>query len=138
MPYSDAALSGFRGVRKRPLVAVKTAQPIAVKTLSADFRLTANALRRHLKIPADAGLVRYRREIRGVGGPTFAYLLTEAGEALFPRAYSGALAEALGIIHERQGMDGVLGVFRKQWASAAAGSIRSLEAPTLAERAHAL
>ena len=138
MSYSDAGLTGFRGVRKRLLVAVKKSQPVAVKKLAADFRITANALRRHLKILEDSGFVRYRREIRGVGGPTFAYSLTEAGEALFPRAYSGALAEALGVIHERQGLDGVLGVFRRQWDSVTNGSSRALDTPTLAERAHAL
>ena len=72
------ALGGFRGVRADLLVALKKAQPVTAGELGEQFGLTANALRRHLKALEEDGLVRYRREVRGVGAPVYAYSLTAA------------------------------------------------------------
>ena len=49
----------------------------------------------------------------------FAYSLTEAGEELFPRAYSSALNHALEVVREEQGIEGVVRVFRRQWSALA-------------------
>jgi DeoR family suf operon transcriptional repressor len=117
-------VAGFRGLQRRLLVALKKRQPITVKELAEEFKITGNALRRHLKALEAAGVVQYRREVRGVGGPTFAYALTEAGETLFPRAYAGPLAEALEIVRDQQGIDAVVSVFRKEW-SALADEVRA-------------
>ena len=75
-------LSGFRGLRAELLVALKKApHALTARELAVRFDLTPNALRRHLQALEDEGLVRYRREVRGVGAPVFAYALTEAGQA---------------------------------------------------------
>ena len=138
MRAPDRTLPGFRGLQQSLLVALKRAQPITVKELAGEFKLTANALRRHLKAFEAAGIVRYRREARGVGGPTFAYSLTERGESLFPRSYAGPLAEALEVVRQERGTEGVVGVFRKQW-SALTGEVRERMASLpLAERAELL
>src|ERR671928_1165709 len=92
------ALIGYRGLRSELLIALKKAQPLTAKELGARFGLTANALRRHLKSLEESGLVHYRREVRGVGGPRYAYSLSADGEALFPRATAPTLVAALEFI----------------------------------------
>lgn len=106
---------GYKGMRGDILIALKKAQTLTAKELAARFGVTANALRRHLKELELEGVVRYRREVRGVGGPVFAYSLTEAGESLFPRAYDTALAEILESVREQRGDEGVVELFRRQW-----------------------
>ena len=114
------ALVGYRGLRSDLLIELKKAQPLTAKELGVRFGLTANALRRLLKELEGAGLVHYRREVRGVGGPRFAYSLSAEGEALFPRAYAPALADALAALHEAQGPGAVAGFFRRRWAGVVA------------------
>ena len=72
-------LAGFRGIRGDVLVAVKKSQPVTAKELAAEFGLTPNAVRRHLKELEAEGLVGCARQVRGVGGPMLGYSLTEAG-----------------------------------------------------------
>lgn len=114
------ALAGYRGLRSDLLIELKKAQPLTAKELGARFGLTANALRRHLKEFESAGLVHYRREVRGVGGPRFAYSLSADGEALFPRAHAPALVDALQFLREREGPEALVAFFRRRWAAIAA------------------
>lgn len=136
----DASLSipGFRGLRSDILLALKKAQTRTAKELGAQFGVTANALRRHLKELEGEGIVRYRREIRGVGGPVFAYSLTEAGEGLFPRGYDDALNEVLELVRQQFGSDGVVDLFRKRWADVAEKAKPELALLPLSQRAHHL
>jgi len=92
MGSSSVPLAGFKGLRRDLLVALRKEQPLTAKELGARFGLTANAFRRHLKEMGAAGLVRLRREVRGVGAPEYTYSLTELGEQLFPRSYASPLA----------------------------------------------
>ena len=131
-------LPGYRGTRADVLVAVKKAQPVTVQELAEQFGVSANALRRHLKELEADGTVRYQRVVHGVGGPVFAYSLTDAGEALFPRAYDQALAEALDVLRERVGVEGVVDVFRRRWEALAEERMPELVSLPLAERAHRL
>ena len=127
-------IQGFRGLQRRVLIALKKAQPMTVKELAAEFKTTPNAVRRHLKTLENAGVIQYRAVVRGVGGPTYAFTLTEAGEALFPRAYAGALADALDVVRETQGIDGVVRVFHRQWESLAEAARPRMSGRSLAER----
>lgn len=120
------------------LVAVKKAQPVTAKELAAEFGLTANAIRRHLKELEAEGLVRAAREVRGVGGPVLAYSVTEAGEALFPRAYDATLSTLLDTVRSQHGTDGVVELFRAQWERVASGAKEELARLPLAERAQLL
>jgi DeoR family suf operon transcriptional repressor len=136
---SESAIPpGFRGTRGELLVALKKSQPLIAKELAERFHVTANALRRHLKELEVEGLVRYSREIRGVGGPVFAYSLTPAGEALFPKAYEAALTEVLDLVREQHGDDGVVQLFRRRWEQISAASKPELSKLPLDQRARRL
>jgi len=131
-----ASLSGFRGLRAELLVALKKApHAVTARELAVRFELTPNALRRYLKALEDEGLVRYRREVRGVGAPVYAYSLTEGGQALFPQAYAPVLTAVLEAVRETLGPDGVRAVLRRQWAPLVEGASDRLATLPLAERA---
>lgn len=131
-------LAGFKGLCSGLLVALRKEQPLTAKELGTRFGLTANAFRRHLKELGDAGLVRFRREVRGVGGPVYAYSLTERGEQLFPRSYASPLADALEVVRAEQGSEGVVRIFRRRWEALADAAKPALATRPLAERARAV
>ncbi|MCC6245960.1 MAG: helix-turn-helix domain-containing protein [Gemmatimonadaceae bacterium] len=127
-------LGGFRGVRADLLVALKKAQPMTANELGDQFGLTANALRRHLKVLEEDGLVRYAREVRGVGAPVFAFSLTSAGEALFPRQYMSVLSDALDALRAARGVDAVSDVLEAEWRRLADEAEPVLSSLPLSER----
>jgi DeoR family suf operon transcriptional repressor len=127
--------SGYRGLRGELLVALKMAQPLTAKDLADRFGVTPNALRRHLKELELEGIVRYQREIRGVGGPVFTYSLTPTGEALFPRAYDRALEEVLDLVREQQGDEGIVRLFQRRWDDIARVARPELERLPVDQRA---
>lgn len=128
------ALGGFRGVRAELLVALKKAQPLTAQELGEQFGLTANALRRHLKALEEDGLVRYQRDVRGVGAPVYAFSLTPGGEALFPRSYVQVLATALDALRAQTGDQAVEAVLEAEWRRLAEEAGPVLEALPLDER----
>lgn len=128
------SLGGYRGLRAELLVALKKAQPVTAHELGAQFGLTANALRRYLKVLEEEGLVRFRRLVRGLGAPVYAFSLTESGEALFPRTYASALVSALTAVREQGGADAVRSVFAKQWEALAKDANPIMATLPLAER----
>jgi DeoR family suf operon transcriptional repressor len=138
MAATSLSLAGFKGLRSDILVVLRKEQPLTARGLAARFGLTTNALRRHLTELVDAGLVEYRREIRGQGAPVFAYALTESGEALFPRAYVDPLLDALQSLREREGTEAVVQLFRKRWEVLAEGAMPRLATLPLHERAQLL
>ena len=126
---------GYRGTRGEILIALKMSQPLTTKELADRFGVTPNALRRHLKELENEGIVRYQRTIHGVGGPVFAFSLTDAGEALFPRAYERALTEILDLVREQQGDDGVVQLFQRRWDEIARVARPELERLPVEQRA---
>jgi DeoR family suf operon transcriptional repressor len=120
------------------LVAIKKSQPISANELAREFGLTPNAIRRHLKELEGERLICCARQVRGVGGPTLAYSLTEAGEALFPRAYDSTLTTLLDTVREQQGAEGLIELFRAQWERIATGSTGELATLPLNERTQLL
>jgi DeoR family suf operon transcriptional repressor len=135
---TTAAPLGYRGTRGEVLVALRRVQPLTAKQLAVEIGVTPNALRRHLKELEQEGVVSYRREIRGVGGPVFAWSLTEAGEALFPRAYERTLSEVLELVRDQHGEDGVVQLFRRRWQQIAASARVQLSGLPLELRARRL
>lgn len=135
MATVQTTLAGYRGTRGEILIALKKAQTLTTKELADKFGVTPNGLRRHLKELESEGVVRYRREIRGVGGPVFAFSLTEAGESLFPRGYERALAEVLDLVREQQGDEGVVNLFRRRWDDIARAARPELERLPVEQRA---
>ncbi|MEP7345844.1 MAG: hypothetical protein ABI877_11270 [Gemmatimonadaceae bacterium] len=138
MGNATAGPVGFRGIRGEILVVLKKAQHLTAKELGTKFGVTANALRRYLKGLEVEQLVQYRREIRGVGGPIFAYSLTPAGEALFPNAYESTLAQALEHVYAQEGTAGVVQLFKERWAKIAESAKPELSRLPVQERAHRL
>jgi len=128
------ALGGFRGVRADLLVALKKAQPMTAHELGERFGLTANALRRHLKALEEDGLVRFVREVRGVGAPVYTFLLTQAGEALFPRSYVAVLVTALDALRAQRGDAAVTSVLESEWRQLVDAAKPVLSTLPLAER----
>ena len=135
---TQANLPGYRGTRADLLVAIKKSQPIGAKELADSLGVTPNALRRHLKELEAEGVVAFRREIRGVGGPTFAYSLTDSGERLFPNAYDALLPEALEMVRNSVGVEGVVALFRRRWELIAEATRPHIEGLPLAERTQKL
>lgn len=116
MQNASPGLSGHRGLRSEILLELKKTQPLAAKELGERFGVSANAIRRHLKELESEGLVQFGREQHGMGAPTFAYRLTDQGEALFPNGYRDALTELLGQVAERDGRDAVVALFEQRYA----------------------
>jgi DeoR family transcriptional regulator, suf operon transcriptional repressor len=140
LPMHNVAetVTGIRGVQGDLVLALKKAQPLTVHELADQFHVTPNALRRHLKALEENGLICYKREIRGVGGPVFAYSLTEGGEALFPRAYSPLLEDALEALLAERGEEAVVDLVMRGSRSAAAEVKEAGRGRPLAERARLL
>jgi DeoR family suf operon transcriptional repressor len=108
-------LAGQRGLRGDILVELKKTQPLTAKELGDRFRVSANAVRRHLKELEAEGLVVYGREQRGNGAPTYAYRLSPNGEALFPKQYEDALMLLLNHIVRNEGRDAAVSVLEQQY-----------------------
>jgi DeoR family transcriptional regulator, suf operon transcriptional repressor len=115
-------------------VALRKAQPLSAHELGNQFGLTANALRRHLKVLEEDGLVCHQREVRGVGAPIYSYSLTPAGESLFPRSYVQVLATALEALRTQAGDQGVEAVLEAEWQRLADEAAPVLETLPLEER----
>jgi DeoR family suf operon transcriptional repressor len=135
MATAAGAPIGYRGTRGEILTALKMSQPLTAKELADKFGVTPNALRRHLKELENEGIVRYQREIRGVGGPVFAFSLTDAGEALFPRGYERALSEILDLVREQQGDEALVRLFQRRWEDIARVARPELERLPVEQRA---
>jgi len=128
MTNGNALVSGHKGLRGQVLVEIKKAQPVTAKALAETFGVSANAVRRHLKELEAEGLVHYGREHQEVGAPTFAYSLTEQGEALFPNGYRDTLTSMLDVVAESGGREAVVAMFEARYDQLA----RRIEAETAA------
>ncbi|AHG89628.1 putative transcriptional regulator [Gemmatirosa kalamazoonensis] len=139
MQQVPPSLSGFRGLRAELLVALKKApHPLTAKELAEQFGVTPNALRRHLDSLESEDLVRYQREVRGVGAPVHAYSLTALGESLFPQGHAAVLAAVLESVREVSGPDGVIALARRQWRNLIEEASPRLAELPLHERAQLL
>ena len=138
MAATSLSLAGFKGLRGDILVTLRKEQPLTIKSLAKHFGLTDNALRRHLTELVASGLVVYRREVHGQGAPVFAYSLSDAGEALFPRAYVDPLMDALGSLRDREGTEAVVQLFRRRWDALAEEAKPRLASLPMQERAQLL
>ena len=93
----------LKGARGLVLIELKRAYRLTAKELAGKLGMSLNAVRHHLKELEAEALVEYERQRRGVGAPAFAYRLSAAGEALFPRRYEATLTELLDYVVEREG-----------------------------------
>lgn len=113
-PGAEAPL-GHKGPRAEILRELKRAQRLTATELAARLGASLNAVRHHVKELEAEGLVEYERERRGVGAPAFAYRLTAAGEALFPRRYEETLLTVLDRVVEREGRAAVAAMLESRF-----------------------
>jgi DeoR family transcriptional regulator, suf operon transcriptional repressor len=117
-------LPGHKGVRGAVLVELKKGQRLTARELAAKLGVSHNAVRHHLRDLEAESLVQYERRHNGVGAPAFAYRLTSAGEALFPRRYEDTLTDVLDHVVAREGRAGAVGLLEARYA----GLTRQLQA----------
>ncbi len=106
------SLQGSRGL---VLIELKRAHRLTAKELATRLGVSLNAVRHHLKELEAQALVEYERQHRGVGAPAFAYRLSAAGEALFPRRYEATLTELLDYVVEREGRAAAVAVLEARY-----------------------
>ena len=106
---------GLKGARGSILVQLKRSRQLTAKELAPRLGISLNAVRHHLKELEADGLVEYQRVHQGVGAPTFAYRLSSAGEALFPRRYEATLTELLNHVVEREGRASAVAVLEARY-----------------------
>jgi DeoR family suf operon transcriptional repressor len=97
------------------MVELKRSRRLTAKELAARLGMSLNAVRHHLKELEAEVLVEYERQHRGVGAPAFAYRLSAAGEALFPRRYEATLTELLDHVVEREGRASAVAVLEARY-----------------------
>jgi DeoR family suf operon transcriptional repressor len=127
-------LPAHKGLRGEVLGELKRAQPLTAKQLADELGVSANAIRHHLKELEAAALVVYGREQRGVGAPTFAYRLSPAGEALFPRAYEATLNELLDRMAEKAGRGAAVELLEDHYRELTRRVLVQLDGRSAAER----
>jgi DeoR family suf operon transcriptional repressor len=115
----SAAPLGQKGPRAAILVELKRAQRLTATELASKLGASLNAIRHHLKELEAESFVEYDRERRGVGAPVFAYRLTAAGEALFPRRYEETLLQVLDRVVEREGRGAAAAMLESQFEALA-------------------
>jgi DeoR family suf operon transcriptional repressor len=133
-PPSEFGLPGYRGIRAGVLVELKRAERLTTRELASRLGVSLNAVRHHLKELEEQGLVEYQREHRGVGAPTFAYRLTSAGLALFPRRYEAVLDGLLSDLVARSGRRAVGELLEARYATLAQRLQRELAGATPTDR----
>ncbi len=114
---------GLRGPRGVVLVQLKRTPDVTARELGGSLGYSLNGIRHHLKELESEGLVEYQRRHHGIGAPVFAYRLTAAGEALFPRRYEATLIEFLDHMVARDGRDAAVRVLEAHFAELA-GQLR--------------
>jgi DeoR family transcriptional regulator, suf operon transcriptional repressor len=114
---NGSSLVGHKGLRGAVLVELKKGHRLTAKDLAARLQTSLNAVRHHLKELEAQSLIEYERQHRGVGAPAFAYKLTPAGEALFPRRYEATLSELLDHVVEREGRSGAVAALEARYAA---------------------
>src|SRR3989442_1784785 len=117
MTLPSPHLAAHKGPRGEILLELKRSQPLTAKELAQKLGVSPNAIRHHLKELEAEGLIVYGREQRGVGAPTFAYRLNEAGEALFPRRYEETLTELLQRVTEKAGRNAAVELLEDHYAT---------------------
>jgi len=101
------------GPSRTALLAELRAEPRSIEHLSRALRLTPSAVRSHLALLQQDGMVErtsIRRAVRGK--PAYAYRLTRNAMVLLSSAYAPAAAHLAAAVHDRLGTYDAVAVFR--------------------------
>ena len=134
MTHAHSQLAAHKGLRGDVLLELKRAQPLTARELADKLGVSPNAIRHHLKELEAAALIVYGREQRGVGAPTFAFRLSDAGEALFPRAYEETLTQLLERVAEKGGRAAAVELFEDHYRELTRKVAAELEGADQSER----
>jgi DeoR family suf operon transcriptional repressor len=129
---------GYSGVRGAILVELKKAESLTTRELASRLGTSLNAIRHHLKELERLELVAYERQHHGVGAPSFAYRITKAGEALFPRRYESTLSALLEDLVQSRGRAETVALLEARYARLAQQLQAELSGATPVERLQAI
>jgi len=90
------ALDTLPVARRTLLMAIKRAGEARADQLAETLHVTVSAVRQHLAVLSDDGLVSHRVVRGGPGRPAHLYRLSDLGDGLFPRTYGAIVTELLG------------------------------------------
>ena len=105
-----------------------------VKAIAKACGLTTVAVRQHLLNLRTTGLIHVKTEHRPKGRPTTVHLLTELGDAEFPRHYEGLACEVLSSLNVLQGEAKVNEVFRHRRKEMTARYLPRMKGKSLEKR----
>ena len=114
----EVAAAEDRGTRERVVRSILAHGPSTVAELGDRLGLTTAAIRRHLGVLCDAGLVTSREQRvygqRGRGRPAKVFLLTDSGRASFPQAYDRLATQAIDLLVETSGPQALTSLARQR------------------------
>ncbi len=90
------------------LLHLKKEGEMTVQALCEVLNITAMAVRRHLQVLQNDGLVESRVVRRSRGRPSYNYRLTSKAESLFPSGFQTLAMDLLDAVHEQSGQKGVM------------------------------
>jgi predicted ArsR family transcriptional regulator len=94
------ALDGLPVTRREILIYLKRNGSASTEALSTHTGITPSGARQHLAALEQDGFITFREDRDGRGRPRKIYCLTDAGDALFPRAYEGLTNELLEYVND--------------------------------------
>ncbi|MGD1852448.1 MAG: iron-sulfur cluster biosynthesis transcriptional regulator SufR [Cyanophyceae cyanobacterium] len=104
------------------------------QVLAADLRISAQAIRRHLKDLEEEGLIIHEIDRSGSGRPRHVYELSAAGRSRFPDGYDEFALGLLQTLAGTLGEEHVSKILREQWVRKAIGYRQVLGSGPLNER----
>lgn len=110
---SSRELPGYKGSRSEILLELKREPGLSIRDLMDRLRLSANAVRHHLKELEAEGLVEHARAPKGVGAPPHAYRLAPRAESLFPTGYARAITAMLDQVAAREGREAAVALLEQ-------------------------
>jgi len=126
---SSAAPPAPERTKQRLLERLKRQGPQTVQDLAAGLGVSVPGARRHLTDLQDQGLIEARTERPGGRGrPQHVFVLTDRGEATFPKTYSALCVDVLGHVQELFGAGAVLEVLDARSARLAERALAELPA----------
>ncbi len=120
--------------RQQILLLLRRKGPMTAAELSEDLGIGAVGVRQHLALLERDGLVHASGVRRAVGRPSHLYALTEAAEALFPKAYDHLLIDALEFVRQQGGEESIEQLFEARRRRLYAEYAPRLEGRSLPER----
>lgn len=120
--------------RQQILLLLRRKGPMTAAELSEDLGIGAVGVRQHLALLERDGLVYISGVRRAVGRPSHLYALTNAAEALFPKAYDHLLIDALEFVQAQGGEGAIEQLFEARRKRLYAEYAPRLEGRSLPER----